>query len=88
MNITSGKIMSAQKVVIYGPEGIGKSTMASKFPNPLFCDVEGGTKRLDVRRFDRPTTLEMVIRQIEYVKQNPTLCKTFVIEEYRVLEEH
>ena len=39
MNITSGKIMSAQKVVIYGPEGIGKSTMASKFPNPLFCDV-------------------------------------------------
>ena len=29
MNITSGKIMSAQKVVIYGPEGIGKSTMAS-----------------------------------------------------------
>ena len=87
MNITSGKIMSAQKVVIYGPEGIGKSTMASKFPNPLFCDVEGGTKRLDVRRFDRPSTLEMVIRQIEYVKQNPTLCKTFVVDTADWLEK-
>ena len=36
MNITIGKIKSAQKVVIYGPEGIGKSTFASQFPNPLF----------------------------------------------------
>ena len=30
MEITSGKIAGAQKCVIYGPEGIGKSTFASK----------------------------------------------------------
>jgi GTPase SAR1 family protein len=30
--ITSGKIAAAQKVVVYGPEGIGKSTFASQFP--------------------------------------------------------
>lgn len=46
MNITRGKIKSAQKVVIYGPEGIGKSTFASQFPNPLFIDTEGSTKIL------------------------------------------
>ena len=39
--ITSGVISSAQKVVVYGPEGIGKSTFASQFPNPLFIDTEG-----------------------------------------------
>lgn len=32
MNITSGIIEDAQRVIVYGPEGIGKSTFASKFP--------------------------------------------------------
>ena len=40
MNITKGKLPGAKKVVIYGPEGIGKSTFASKFPNPVFIDTE------------------------------------------------
>lgn len=87
MNISSGVIISAQKIVIYGPEGIGKSTMASKFPSPVFCDTEGGTKRLNVSRFDRPTSMEMVIKQIEYVKQNPNVCKTFVLDTADWLEK-
>ena len=41
MKITRGKIKKAKKVVVYGPEGIGKSTFASKFPDPLFIDTEG-----------------------------------------------
>ena len=80
MNISRGVIQSAQKIVIYGPEGIGKSTMASKFPDPLFSDTEGSTKRLDVKRFDRPTSEEMLIQQIEYVKSHPDVCKTYVLD--------
>lgn len=87
MNITSGTIQSAQKIVIYGPEGIGKSTFASKFPNPLFSDTEGSTKRLDVKRFDRPTSEEMLIQQIQYVKENPSICKTYVIDTADWLEK-
>lgn len=34
MKIISGKIIKPQKVVIYGPEGIGKSTFAAQFPKP------------------------------------------------------
>ena len=33
--ITEGVINGAQKVVFYGPEGIGKTT----FPDPLFIDT-------------------------------------------------
>jgi len=40
MNISSGKISGAQKIVLYGPEGIGKSTFASRLPRPLFIDTE------------------------------------------------
>jgi len=34
MQITRGRKARAQKVVIYGPEGIGKSTFAAQFPEP------------------------------------------------------
>ena len=33
--ITKGKIKKPYKVVVYGPEGIGKSTFASHFPDPF-----------------------------------------------------
>lgn len=49
-NITRGVIPTAKKVVIYGPEGIGKSTFASRFPEPVFIDTEGSTKALNVVR--------------------------------------
>lgn len=43
--VTTGIQNSPVKTVLYGPEGIGKSTFASHFPNPVFIDTEGGTKR-------------------------------------------
>lgn len=80
MNITSGKIAKAQKIVIYGPEGIGKSTFASQFPKPLFIDTEGSTKNMDVERFDKPTSWTMLKSQIDYVKSTPSICKTLIID--------
>lgn len=80
MKITSGKLETAQKVVVYGPEGIGKSTFASQFPEPLFIDTEGSTKHMDVKRFDAPSSWTMLLQQIEYVKKTPGLCKTLVID--------
>lgn len=50
MKITKGIIPCAKKVVIYGPEGIGKSTFASQFPDPVFIDTEGSTNSMDVAR--------------------------------------
>lgn len=79
MNITSGIIPSAQKIVVYGPEGIGKSTFASLFPDPLFSDTEGSTKKLNVKRFDAPSSWQMLLQQAEYVK-NSKPCKTYVID--------
>ncbi|MGN6715421.1 ATP-binding protein [Anaerocolumna jejuensis] len=80
MNITKGPKQEAQKVVIYGPEGIGKSTLAACFPNPLFIDTEGSTSNMDVARMDKPSSFTMLMQQITYVLKNPDICSTLVID--------
>ena len=52
MVISNGKIAKPYKVVIYGPEGIGKSTLAAQFPTPVFIDTENSTTRMDVARIE------------------------------------
>lgn len=80
MQITRGKIPTAKKTLIYGPEGIGKTTFASQFPNPLFIDTEGSTKELDVARFDPPSSWAMIKEDVRYVLQHPNVCRTLVID--------
>lgn len=80
MKIIKGKRARAQKVVIYGTEGIGKSSLASQFPEPLFIDTEGSTDNMDVARLDKPTSWIMLNNQIAFIKANPTVCKTLVID--------
>ncbi|MEK4700390.1 ATP-binding protein [Solibacillus sp. FSL R7-0668] len=79
MNITRGKVATAQKVVLYGPEGIGKSSLAAQFPEPGFIDTEGSTGNMDVARFDKPTSWSFMLQQLDYVKQNRPF-KTLVID--------
>ncbi|MCD8299568.1 MAG: ATP-binding protein [Clostridiales bacterium] len=80
LNIKNGKIPRPQKVVIYGAEGVGKTTLASKFPDPLFVDTEGGTAHMDVRRIDRPATWEELLSIVGEVAATKGVCKTLVID--------
>lgn len=50
MKISSGIKSRPVKTVVYGVEGIGKSTFASEFPSPLFVDLDNGTSQLNVDR--------------------------------------
>ena len=80
MNITRGIQQKPLKVVIYGPEGIGKSTFASLFPDPLFIDTEGSTTRMNVARTDTPTSLAMLTQLLVEIRDNPPGCKTLIID--------
>ena len=48
------------RVTIYGPEKIGKSSLAAQIPGALFIDIEGGTGALDVARVMRDTDAGML----------------------------
>lgn len=79
--ITGGKVQKAKKVVIYGPEGIGKSSLAAQFPGAVFIDTEGSTTELDVRRFPKPTSWEMINQQARHaIQQGPSVIGTLVVD--------
>lgn len=80
MNIIKGINTKPLKVVIYGPEGIGKSTFASQFPAPLFIDTEGSTDHMDVARTETPTSLAMLMGLLNDLKTNDQGFKTLVID--------
>jgi hypothetical protein len=79
MNITRGKISMAQKVLLYGQSGVGKTTFATKFPDPLFVDTEGGTRNFDVARVipESWKDLEDIVKE---VNAKPDICGTLVID--------
>lgn len=82
-NIFTGKISKAQKCLIYGVEGVGKSTLAAQFPDPLFIDTEGSTKHLDVRRIDTPKSWQMLFQEVQWLLNTATTTsayKTLVID--------
>lgn len=80
MNITSGKIPRPQKVVIYGPEGIGKTTFAAAFPDPVFIDTEGSTYHMDVRRVDKPDSWTELVSVVNQIAKSTGLCRTLVLD--------
>ena len=80
LNISSGRVARPQKLVLYGVEGIGKTSLAAQTPDPLFIDTEGGTAHLDVRRLQKPETWEELIALIREVAATPDVCRTLVID--------
>ncbi len=78
--VTSGIQTAPVKTVLYGPEGIGKSTFASHFPDPVFIDTEGGTKRLNIKRLPQPTSWAMLLDEVAEVRKGSIPCSTLVID--------
>jgi hypothetical protein len=82
-----GRISRPQKAVIYGPEGVGKSTFASLTPEPVFLDTEGGTHHLDVTRLDAATTWDEITAAVAQLAKADHPFKTLVIDTADWLEK-
>jgi hypothetical protein len=78
MKIIKGKQQRPQRVVIYGVESVGKTTFASKFPSPLFLDIEGGSAHLDVDRAENCSTWKELGDRIKEAKS--TDYETVVVD--------
>lgn len=54
LQIIRGKKASAIRAVVYGQEGVGKSTFAAQIPGALIIDTEDGTGQIDAARVIAP----------------------------------
>jgi len=79
MQLTTGKIQKAQKIVIYGPEGIGKSTLANQFPSPVFVDTEDSTSWMNVNRLTCNSWRD-ILDAIKFLKTEKHSFKTAVFD--------
>ena len=79
-NVICGVQRTAIKTLIYGPEGIGKSTLAAMWPNPIFIDLEGGTNQLPVVRLETPSSWSMLRAELTAIKNREVPCSTVVID--------
>lgn len=85
-SVKEGAIYTAQKVVIYGPEGIGKTTLARQFPDPVFIDTEESSKGYAVKRITRPDggvrpdSWNMLMEMAEAVRDGAIPCGTLVVD--------
>lgn len=80
MQIETGKKQEPLKVIIYGPEGVGKSSLGAQFPKPVFIDVENGTAQLNVARTPKPSSWSMLRGIVEELTKDTQGFQTLVID--------
>jgi hypothetical protein len=80
--------------LIYGDEGLGKTTLGAHAPNPIFLDIEGGSGHIEVARYPFhdgdaghvPRTYEEVCDAVLALTNEPHDYKTIVIDTIDALE--
>jgi hypothetical protein len=75
-----GKQELPPRICIYGGHGIGKSTLASLFPRPIFISTEDGLASLDITSFPRAETVDDVAQNIRTLIKEDHDFKTLVLD--------
>ncbi len=71
--VTRGKVRRPHCILVYGIDGVGKSSFAAEAPNPIFLGPEKGTDFLDVARFPSPkkwTDTEVALKELANEKHD------------------
>lgn len=79
-NVTRGKKHRPPAVVIYGPDGTGKTAFGANAPEPIFIEAERGSDAYDVSRFPSPKGFDEAIEQTETLLKEKHDYKTVVYD--------
>lgn len=84
--IITGRKPEPPRLVLYGMEGIGKSTFGAGFPNAIFVQTEDGLGNIDCSRFPLCERWEEVARQLAALKDETHEFRTVVVDSVDWLE--
>lgn len=85
-SVERGKREAPVRVLIYGTEGVGKSSFAAGAPSPVFICPEDGTGHLDIARFPEPRSWDDVTSAIRELTTGAHDFKTIVFDTLDWLE--
>lgn len=75
------------RVLIYGPPGLGKTSLAAEFPNPVIIDIERGAPAgIDITTFGEVDSYDQVMDAIKTLYKEDHDFKTLIIDTLDRLE--
>lgn len=83
--VTTGRIASPIKALIYADEGVGKSTFAAGAPKPIFVSFDNRTNHLDVARL-KPKSWDETLSAIHLIEREGQEYATVVLDPLGWLE--
>ena len=78
--IHSGRRPAPPRILIYGTEGIGKSTTGAQAPRPIFIQTEDGLDQIDCRSFPLAKRYEEVVKALSALYAEEHDFQTVVID--------
>lgn len=78
--ITTGKEQTPPRVLLYGQEGIGKSTFAASSPGCLFLQTEDGLSEIDCSKLPLCTSYDEAVQQLKAVRDGEHEFRTLCID--------
>jgi len=78
--VETGTSPAPQRVLLFGPHGIGKSTWPSKAPSPIYIQTEDGLGEIDCAKFPLAATLKEVTDAIKALYTEEHEYKTLVVD--------
>jgi len=84
--VITGKKRLPMALLIYGVHGIGKTTAATSFPNPIFVGSEENDE-IEAARFPRIENWKMLSDQLKALKNENHEFKTVIIDSIDMLQQ-
>lgn len=85
-SIQSGRENKPPRIMIYGSEGVGKSTFGASAPNAIFVQTEDGLGEINCRKFPLANSVSEVISELTALRDEPHDFQTVVIDSADWLE--
>ena len=85
-NIQTGKENKPPRIMIYGSEGVGKSTFGASAPDAVFIQTEDGLSEIDCKKFPLAHTLAEVVSELTALRDEQHSFRTVVIDSADWLE--